>query len=56
VGDALLAVDGRPVRSAEQLVRLLNRTGTAGQQRSLEALRGGQRITILLTPALRAAA
>jgi serine protease Do len=56
VGDALLAVDGRPVRSAEQLVRLLNRAGTAGQQRSLEALRGGQRITILLTPALRAAA
>ncbi len=56
VGDALLAVDGRPVRSAEQLVRLLNRAGTAGQQRSVEALRGGQRITILLTPVLRAAA
>ncbi|HEY7851245.1 MAG TPA: trypsin-like peptidase domain-containing protein [Ktedonobacterales bacterium] len=56
VGDALLAVDGRLVRSAEQLVRLLNRAGTAGQQRTLEALRGGQRITILLTPVLRAAA
>lgn len=56
VGDALLAVDGRPTQSAEQLVRLLNRPGTAGQPRSLEALRGGQRITIILTPALRAAA
>lgn len=56
VGDALLAVDGRPTQSAEQLVRLLNRPGTAGQPRTLEALRGGQRITITLTPALRAAA
>lgn len=56
VGDALIAVDGRPVRSAEQLVRLLNRAGTAGQQRTLEALRGGKRITITLTPILRAAA
>jgi serine protease Do len=56
VGDALIAVDGRPVSSAEQLVRLLNRAGTAGQSRAIEALRGGRRITITLTPALRAAA
>jgi len=56
VGDALLAVDGVPAQTAEQLVRLLNRAGTAGQQRTLEALRGGQRITITLTPVLRAAA
>jgi serine protease Do len=56
VGDALLAVDGRMVRSAEQLVRLLNRPDMAGQERTLEALRGGKRITITLTPALRAAA
>jgi serine protease Do len=56
VGDALIAVDGRPARSAEQLVRLLNRTGTAGQPRVIEALRAGQRITITLTPTLRAAA
>jgi serine protease Do len=56
VGDALIAVDGRPAQTAEQLVRLLNRAGTAGQQRTLEALRGGQRITITLTPVLRAAA
>lgn len=56
VGDALLAVDGRPVRSAEQLVCLLNRAGTVGQERTLEALRGGKRITITLTPVLRAAA
>lgn len=56
VGDALLAVDGRLTQSAEQLVRLLNRAGTAGQPRTLEALRGGQRITITLTPVMRAAA
>ena len=56
VGDALLAVDGHATQSAEQLVRLLNRAGTAGQQRTLEALRGGQRITITLTPVMRAAA
>jgi len=56
VGDALLAVDGHVTESAEQLVRLLNRAGTAGQQRTLEALRGGQRITITLTPVMRAAA
>lgn len=56
VGDALLAVDGHITQSAEQLVRLLNRAGTAGQQRTLEALRGGQRITIALTPVMRAAA
>lgn len=56
VGDALLSVDGRATQSAEHLVRLLNRAGTAGQPRTLEALRGGQRITITLTPVLRAAA
>ena len=56
VGDALLSVDGRATQSAEHLVRLLNRAGTAGQPHTLEALRGGQRITITLTPVLRAAA
>ena len=56
VGDALLAVDGRPAQTAEQLVRLLNRAGTAGQPRTLDTLRGGQRITITITPAQRAAA
>jgi S1-C subfamily serine protease len=56
VGDALLSVDGHTTQSAEQLVRLLNRAGTVGQQRMLEALRGGQRVTITLTPVMRAAA
>ncbi|HEX9039135.1 MAG TPA: trypsin-like peptidase domain-containing protein [Ktedonobacterales bacterium] len=56
VGDALLAVDGRAVTGAESLVRLLNRPGAAGQTRALEVLRGGQRQTITLTPALRDAA
>lgn len=56
VGDTLLAVDGRAARTAEGLARLVNRAGAQGQQRSLDVLRGGQRITLLLTPALRAAA
>ncbi len=56
IGDALLAVDGRAIMGADQLARLLNRPGTAGQARALELLRGGQRLTITLTPALRAAA
>lgn len=56
VGDALLSVDGHVTQSAEQLVRLLNRAGTVGQSRTLEALRGGRLITITLTPVMRAAA
>lgn len=56
IGDALLAVDGRALKGADQLARLLNLPGTAGQTRALEILRGGQRLTITLTPALRAAA
>lgn len=56
IGDALLTVDGRAAQTAEQLARLLNRPGLAGQPRTLEALRGGKRITITLTPTLRAAA
>jgi serine protease Do len=56
LGDALIAVDGVPAASAERLVRLLNRAGTTGQPRTIEALRGGQRVTLTLTPVLRAAA
>jgi serine protease Do len=56
IGDALLAVDGRVIAGADQLVRALNRPGAAGQTRTLEVLRGGQRLTITLTPVQRAAA
>ena len=56
IGDALLAVDGRAIASANQLVRLLNQPGAVGQPRALEVLRGGQRLTITLTPTQRAAA
>lgn len=56
VGDALLAVDGRPTYTSEALVRLLNRPGTPGQARTLEILRGGQLMKITLTPVQRAAA
>ncbi len=56
IGDALLAVDGRAIAGADQLARLLNRHGTAGQPRALDVLRGGQRLTLTLTPTQRAAA
>ncbi len=56
IGDALLAVDGSAIAGAEHLARLLNRQGTAGQTRALDVLRGGQRLTITLTPTQRAAA
>ena len=60
VGDVLLAVDGRAIQTGEQLVRLLNRAsaqgGAVGQLRTLGVLRGGERIEVSLTPAVRAAA
>lgn len=56
IGDALLVVDGRAIAGAESLVRVLNRPGTAGQPRVIEILRGGQRVTLTLTPDQRAAA
>ena len=55
LGDVLLAVDSAPVLSAERLPRLLNGPAESGQ-RTLTLLRGGQRITLTLTPARRAAA
>jgi serine protease Do len=56
IGDALLGVDGRSIASASQLVRYLNRPGAPDQPRALDALRGGQRLTIMLTPEWRAVA
>ena len=60
VGDVLLTVDGRAIQTGEQLVRLLNRAGAQGSQigqlRTLGVLRGGERIEVSLTPAVRAAA
>jgi serine protease Do len=56
IGDALLAVDGRAIAGASQLARLLNQPRAAGQPRALDVLRGGQRLTITMTPVLRAVA
>ncbi|MEO7001254.1 MAG: trypsin-like peptidase domain-containing protein [Ktedonobacterales bacterium] len=60
VGDVMLAVDGRSIQTGEQLVRLLNRAGAqssvVGQLRTLSVLRGGERIEVSLTPAVRVAA
>lgn len=50
VGDTVLAVDGIAARSAELLVRLLNRPGMRGQARTLSLLRGGEPLTLTLTP------
>lgn len=55
VGDVLLAVDERAVSDARLLPRVLSRAG-AGQPRTLAILRGGERLTITLTPVARAAA
>lgn len=56
VGDVLLAVDGVPVRAAETLGRILNRTGTREQPRSLSIVRAGERQTLTATPATAEAA
>lgn len=57
VGDILLAVNGREVAEANGLLRALARLGAAGSQPiTLELLRGGERMTLALTPELRAAA
>jgi serine protease Do len=52
IGDVLLALDGRAIRDAEQLGRLLNRVDVASsQQRTITLLRGGERREIALVPA-----
>ena len=52
IGDVLLALDGRPIREAEQLGRLLNRADVpSSQPRSLTVLRGGEKREITLVPA-----
>lgn len=52
IGDVLLALDGRAIRDAEQLGRLLNRADVASsQQRTITLLRGGEKREIALVPA-----
>lgn len=52
IGDVLLALDGRPIRDAEQLGRLLNRADVpSSQQRAITLLRGGEKREIALVPA-----
>ncbi|MGH2516833.1 MAG: S1C family serine protease [Ktedonobacterales bacterium] len=52
VGDVLLAVDGVAVPDARLLPRLL-RHASISQPRTLTLLRGGERVTITLTPQTR---
>jgi serine protease Do len=56
VGDVLLAVDDAAVRAAEHLGRILNRTGAREQPRTLSVIRGGERLTLTVTPATAEAA
>jgi serine protease Do len=56
VGDVLLAVDDAAVRAAEHLGRILNRMGAREQPRALSIVRGGERLTLTVTPATAEAA
>jgi len=56
VGDILLAVDDAAIRAAEHLGRILNRTGAREQPRTLSVVRGGERLTLTVTPAAAEAA
>jgi serine protease Do len=58
VGDVVLAVDGTAIASVEQLVRLLRRVGDRWTQTggTLTVLRGGERIELLIAPAVSTAA
>jgi serine protease Do len=58
VGDVVLAVDGTAIASAEQLSRLLRRVGGRLTQTggTLTVLRGGERIELLIAPAVSTAA
>lgn len=56
IGDVVLALDGVPIASGEQLVRVLNRAqGDRLAARTLTLLRAGERIDIFLEPEARAA-
>jgi S1-C subfamily serine protease len=49
VGDILLSLDGAPITGADDLVRAL--TGdTINREVALDLLRGGERLTVKLTP------
>lgn len=51
IGDVLLAIDGRTIRDAEQLGRLVNRANApSSQQRTITLLRGGEKRETLLVP------
>ncbi len=56
VGDVLLAVDDVAVRAAEHLGRILNRTGAREQPRTLSVVRGGERLSLTVTPVAAEAA
>jgi len=51
--DVIVAIDGRPVRSADDLVRIISERLEPGQQSDFEIVRGGERKTVAVRLAER---
>src|SRR5215207_1328480 len=51
--DVIVAIDGRPVRSADDLVRIVSEQLEPGQQSDFEIVRGGERKTVAVRLAER---
>ena len=51
--DVIVAIDGRPVRSADDLVRIVSERLEPGQQSDFEIVRGGERKTVAVRLAER---
>jgi S1-C subfamily serine protease len=49
VGDILLSLDGAPLTGADDLVRVLT-SDTINREVAFDLLRGGERLTVKLTP------
>jgi S1-C subfamily serine protease len=47
-GDVVVAVDGRPVETAEDVVRAITQRSVPGQRRSLTVVRDGERLEIVI--------
>jgi 2-alkenal reductase len=47
-GDVVVAVDGRPVETAEDVVRAITQQSVPGQRRSLTVVRDGERLEIVI--------
>jgi 2-alkenal reductase len=52
-GDAVVAIDGIPVRSAEDVVRIVSERLVPGETVPFDVVRGSRRLTIRVTLAQR---